>query len=230
MGRCLYKYYDNPKWADAFLDGELLFRSLAYFRDCEDKKRQDQNEGKTVFRPEGGLLTKNLTQGRTMLWDGAFESSVEHPEEIFVFCMSRSLSDDLRREFNAEVCVEVQRIGEFCDRIQAALPPEAKFPGLPGRTRIGHRVEYYQEADGGKTRWALPDQIAISKVASFAWQDEFRLVFCLTDAMGVEKVRTQLVRGSTNHTPQPEQHRTFLVKAMSLRDICKVRVLSTTTR
>ena len=66
MCRSLYKYYSDRKWAEAFLDGELLFRSLSYFRDYEDKKvRGDQNEGTAIFRPEGGLIVHNQTQGKT---------------------------------------------------------------------------------------------------------------------------------------------------------------------
>jgi len=32
----LYKYFSEKKSAEAFLDGNLLFRSLAYYRDYED--------------------------------------------------------------------------------------------------------------------------------------------------------------------------------------------------
>jgi hypothetical protein len=66
--RSLYKYYSERKWAEEFLDGKLLFRSLAYFRDYEDKSvREDQNEGAALFRPEGGLIVNNLTQGKRFI-------------------------------------------------------------------------------------------------------------------------------------------------------------------
>ena len=66
MGHSLYKYYDNQEWADAFLGGKLRFRSLSYFRDYEDEQvRGDKNEGKMIFRPEGGLVLNNETQGYT---------------------------------------------------------------------------------------------------------------------------------------------------------------------
>ena len=104
--RSLYKYYSDRKWAEEFLDGKLLFRSLAYFRDYEDRNvRGDQNEGTTVYRPEAGLIINNLTQGKTFtLPRYAFESSANQ-EEIFVFCISRSLTDELRKNFEAVVCV-----------------------------------------------------------------------------------------------------------------------------
>lgn len=223
MRHSLYKYYSELKWANAFLDGNLLFRSLSYFRDLEDNNvREDQNEGTAIFRPEGGLIVNNLTQGKTFTLPGhAFESAANQ-KEIFVFCASRSLTDELRKRFRAVACVEILDIGTFCARIEAALPPEATFPGRPGRTRIGQRVEYYQETEGGNRRWALPDVIASSKFDSYAWQDEYRLVFSLTDALAFEKVDVRLVRSNVRKAPNHAEHNCYPVKAHSLRDICRL--------
>jgi len=223
MRHNLYKYYSERKWANAFLDGEVLFRSLSYFRDLEDNNvREDQNEGTAIFRPEGGLIVNNLTQGKTFTLPGhAFESAANQ-QEIFVFCASRLLSDELREKFRAVVCVEILDIGKFCDRIEAALPARATFPGPTGRTRIGQRVEYYQETEGGNRRWALPDVIATSKLDSYSWQDEFRLVFSLTDALGFEKVDVRLVHGDSRTTPTQAEHHCYPVKARSLHDICRL--------
>ena len=222
MRHSLFKYYGEREWAEKFSDGELLFRSLAYFRDFEDENvRGDQNEGTIVHRPKGGLVVNNLTQGTTFTLPHAFESSA-NPEEIFVFCLSGSLTDQLRRRFKAGVCIEILDIRHFCARITAALPSKATFPGLPRRPRIGRWVEYYEEIEGGNPRWALPDHIATSKLTTYAWQNEFRLVFSLTDALGFEKVTTRLVQGDTGGAPRPDEHRKYLVKAGSLRDICRV--------
>ena len=139
-----------------------------------------------------------------------------------MFCVSRSLTDELREKFEAVACVEILNIKTFCSRIEAALPPNAMFPGEAGRTRIGRRVEYYKETEGGNPRWALPDVIATSKLDSYAWQDEFRLVFCLTDALGFEKVNLRLVRDNAEKALKPDQHHHYLVKARSLRGICRL--------
>lgn len=131
----LYKYFSERKWAEAFIKGEVLFRSLSYFRDYEDHDvREDQNEGASIFRPEGGLVISNLTQGTTFTLPGhALESSARQ-EEIFAFCVSRSLTDELRERFNAVAYVEILNIGAFCDRIEVALLPfKATFPGCPIR-------------------------------------------------------------------------------------------------
>jgi hypothetical protein len=222
----LFKYYNERRWADEFLDGKLLFRSLSYFRDVEDKNvREDQNEGNAVFRPEGGLVINNETRGTTLTLPGyAFESRVKQ-NEIFVFCMSRSLTDELRKRFGAVVCIEIMEVGVFCSRIEAAMPPAARFPPQAGRrpARIGRRVEYYREAENGNPRWALPDRIATSKLDSYAWKNEFRLVFSLTDALEFEKVDTRVVHQSNpREPPKPDEHYSYLVNAQSLCDICRV--------
>jgi hypothetical protein len=99
----LFKYYDQRIWAEKFLDGEMLFRSLAYFRDCEDAVRGDEHEGTSRFLPDGGLQITNQTQGTQFtLAEYAFESTVK-ADEIFVFCASRRFGADLAKEFNAVV-------------------------------------------------------------------------------------------------------------------------------
>ena len=216
MRHSLYKYYSERKWAEEFLDGRVLFRSLSFFRDYEEDKdgRRDQNEGTAIFRPEGGLIVNNKTQGRTFnLPHHAFKSTAKQ-EEVFVFCTSRSHTDERREKFHAVVCVEILNIKMLCERIEAALPPKAIFRG--------RRVEYYKETEGGDPRWALPDKIATSKLDSYAWQDEYRLLFCLTDALAFEKVTLRLVRTTPEKLGNSAEHHEYLVKAQSLRDICRL--------
>jgi len=134
MRHSLYKYYSDRKWAEAFLDGQILFRSWSYFLDEEDKNaRRDQNEGTSLFRPEGGLVINNLTQGTTFILPHHAFVSTAKQEEIFVFCASRSPSDERREKFEAVVCVEILEIKTLCDRIEAALPPGGHVSGSAGR-------------------------------------------------------------------------------------------------
>ena len=128
--RNLYKYFSERKWAEAFINGEVLFRSLSYFRDYEDNNvREDQNEGRAIYRPEGGLIVNNQTQGTTFILPGHAVESAAKQEEIFVFCLSRSLNDELRERFKAVLCVEILNVRASCDRIEAALLPQRpRFP------------------------------------------------------------------------------------------------------
>jgi hypothetical protein len=64
----------------------MLFRSLAYFRDCENAVRGDEYECTPRFLPDGGLQITNQMQGTQFTLAGyAFESTVK-ANEIFVFC------------------------------------------------------------------------------------------------------------------------------------------------
>jgi hypothetical protein len=180
--------------------------------------RGDEFEGTSRFLPNGGLKITNQTQGTQFaLAEYAFESTVK-ANEIFVFCASRRFGDDLAKEFNAVVAVEITRMPTLCERIRAALPPTATF-----RAR---RVDYYPQSQGGNPRWALPDDIATSKLETWASQEETRFIFSLTDALAFENVKCQLSRQRTRTPAKPEEHLTHLLKVGSLRDICCLRDIS----
>jgi hypothetical protein len=108
----------------------------------------------------------------------AFEVQVR-AQEILVFCVSRSLTDEIRDKFEAIACVEIFNIPVLCERLRRALPADATFHA--------RRVEYYDQSQGPGARWALADLIATSKDRGYEWQKEFRFVFSLTDALGFEK-------------------------------------------
>jgi len=182
----------------------------------------------SIFRPEGGLIMHNETQGTTLTLPGHGLETVVKQDEIFVFCVSRSLTDELRERFNAVACVEISNIGAFCDRVTAALPSGAKFPGPPGRERIGQRVEYYYESGDCNPRWALPDVIATSKRETYAWQDEFRLVFSLSDALDFEKIVGRIVPPGSPRPPQnPDEHHSYGVTTQGCGKICRLHDFTT---
>jgi hypothetical protein len=221
--RSLFKYFSERRWAEAFMDGSVLFRSLAYFRDLEDAAvRGDSNEGRSIFRPKGGLAGTNHTQGRGFVFPNHALVSTAKQGEIFVFCTSRALSPLLREEFQANECVEITDVPAWCARVRSALPEAATFPGRPGHKQIGKRVEYYDEADAPGTRWALPDSIGLAKLRPYAYQEEFRLMFSLTDALDFEKITVQIEPVGSTATRDPSEHHDYMVTAPSLRDICKL--------
>jgi len=147
MRQRLYKYFTERKWAEAFLDGEVYFRSLAYFRDYEDDDvRRDKNEGKAIFRPTNGLEINNLTQGMKSNPPGSAFEALANQEEIFVFCTSRMLNDEMRTGFGANTCVEILKIQPFCTRIRNGLRTR------PGSVLFNRPVDYYDETEGGSPR------------------------------------------------------------------------------
>jgi hypothetical protein len=220
MRHSLYKYFTDRKWAEAFLEGEVLFRSLAYFRDYEnedkdEKVRKDCKEGNLVFGPPGGLIVSNQTRGTSGTLPGFRMESRTKQDEIFVFCASRSFSEELRDRFGAVVCVEILKIAAFCRRITRALPHNA--------TVFAGKVIYYEPDQGPEERWALPDLIARSKFKCYEWQHEYRFLFSITDALAFENANYRLIRGDLKEPPKPEEHLDFPVHAKSLRDICRIR-------
>ncbi len=217
MRRSLFKYFKDRRWADAFLDGQILFRSLAYFRDYEDEQvRGDRKEGTSVYRPEEGLLITNLTQGKSFTIPNSAFEAVTNQEDIFVYCVSRSLTDQLRESFESVACVEISKPPTLCERIKRALQPTAKL--------VAERVEYYNPNEPPNPRSALPDRIALSKFESYSWQKEFRFCFTLSDAFEFEKGSHRIVIGNSEEAPKPTEHQKHLVEAGNLRDICKLHI------
>jgi hypothetical protein len=215
--RNLFKYFEDRRWVDLFLDGQILFRSLAYFRDYEDEQiRGDRKEGTSVYRPEDGLLITNLTQQKSFTIPNSAFEAITNQGEIFVYCASRSLTGELREKFESVACVEILRPPTLCERIKKAIPAHATF--------VAGRVEYYHQHDPPNPRWALPDRIALSKFESYSWQKEFRFSFTLTDAFGFEKGSQRIVIGEPKETPKPAEHQRYLVEAGNLRDICRLHI------
>lgn len=148
--------------------------------------RGDQFEGTSIYRPLDGLVLNPTSGGApTVLPGHAFEATAR-THEIFVFCLGRKLDTALGQDFAAEVCIEILNVPKFCERVTASLPPRAKLAGAWGHQRVGHRVRYYNGGDSCNPRWACPDLIATSKLQLFANQEEFRLLFTLTNAFDHE--------------------------------------------
>jgi hypothetical protein len=217
--RSKYRYFSEHEWAERFMDGSLLFRSLSHFKKIEDGEvRGDSREGSILFKPEGGLVVHNKTQGKSFtIPEGAFGSGI-NTEEVFVLCCSNSMTEELRIRFEAKACVQIMRIHTFCARIQYELTSTATFRA--------EKVVYYSPSDEPGAKWALPDMIAFSKVDGYAWQDEYRFCISLTDALKYGKT-SQQVRipnqpSGTALPPPPPLPREYPMTVKALGDICKI--------
>lgn len=118
----IYKYIPEQYVAN-LLRGEVLFRSLSYFRDLEDEKKKirgDYYEGTRLHRkPEGLDLTVNNALHPTN-FQGSFESRAQS-DDIFVFCLSTVLSAGLAGEFGTTTCIEIHNPIDLVGRIRSAL-------------------------------------------------------------------------------------------------------------
>jgi hypothetical protein len=55
----------------------------------------------------------------------------------------------------------------------------------------------------------------MSKFKSYAWQDEFRIIFCQTDALGFEKGVVRLVKGEAGQGPKPAEHHLPIARVLN---------------
>jgi hypothetical protein len=218
----LFRYFSSAN-AKAFVDrGEVLFRSLSYFRDYEDDGvRADQYEGTLVHRPEDGLKAKITSSGEEVALPYTMESTARE-EDIFVYCMSTELSSSIARRFKAEACVEIVHPLAFLSRVRVALGLRAR---LRAEKLVYQAVKYYERHEPPIVDWALPERIAMRKPKLFEWQREYRIAVPLGDAFRVENVQVKLVPLGQVRQRQAIEHPKILLRLGSLAKICQTHLL-----
>ena len=214
----LYKYLP-AKHIDAFIrKGEVLFRALSYFRDYEDAQiRGDKFEGTKPYRPKGGLEITLADTQEKLVMPHSFESAANE-DDIFVFCMSTTLSADLAAQFKADACVEIFNPAGFIAGIRAAL---LRRPSIKDKTLMHGEVTYYSATDPPIVDWALPEKIAMSKLNYYSSQKEFRIAYSINDAFKVENTRLRLVAPGERRLPRASAHPENLLKLGCLSRVCK---------
>ena len=81
---------------------------------------------------------------------------------------------------------------------------------------------YYKESDNCNPRWALPDVIATSKLDKYSWQDEFRLVFSITDALNFQKCTFQISPDAQRQPENSAEHVKRKFHVGKLHDLCQI--------
>ena len=199
-----FKYFSKLEHAEAFLDGKVLCRTAAFFRDYEDAHRRqiigDEYEGTRLYRPLTGLEISNLTRGQSFTLHEGMECQTK-AHEIYVFCMSNTCSDELKSEFGATAYAEITDPREFIGRWHNALPEEAQKK----EKHVARKVGYYKAEDLPGNVWALPDLITTTKLKQFQYQDEYRLAFTTTDAFAFENCKYQIVDRKVRPSPRPDE-------------------------
>ncbi|MCW5649575.1 MAG: hypothetical protein KIS62_07520 [Ramlibacter sp.] len=219
----LFKYLPR-KYTEAFVSrGELLFRSLSYFRNYEELLvRGDRHEGRRLYRPPQGLeLTKTET-GEKMLLPWAFESNVKD-REVYVFCLSVDLSPELGREFGTDTCIEVTDAVALVAKVRSAL----KLRRWVRQGRVLHgRVEYYSPEQEPQAEWAVPERMIMRKTHDYQHQREYRFAFARGNALEVNNVETLLTSTPGSVQPTLEGHPEYVLKVGSLAKVCRIHTLA----
>ncbi len=218
-----FKLFGDRRWAECFLNGEILFRSLSYFQDYESPTNKqaigDRYEGIRAGMPTGGIITTDHNTGKLLSkFETPFEfNALVRAEEIFVFCLSRCFKDELVEDFCSTACVEIFNKSQFFTRLRAALPPEARLIYGPV-----HYYDYASEAGLKALLIATPEDIVRAKELSYRKQEEYRFAFSTTGALEVGSRRLCLreFKSAPPHTSHPEQH----LRLGDLSDICHLHL------
>ena len=215
----LYKYLPEQFVRPLLREGAVLFRTLSYFRDYEDAAvRGDEFEGTKLYRPPNGLeVTLVETQEKVVL-PHSFESST-HEDDIFVFCLSTILSQELATQFKTNVRVEIQNPALFISKIRGAL---SRCPSIKNKMLVHGGVRYYEPHEPPIVDWALPERIAMSKLESFRPQHEYRIAFAINGAFDVENTRLQLVAPGARRTKRVTAYPEHLFKLGSISKTYRV--------
>ena len=215
----IFKYIPE-QYLETFLKkGELLFRSLSYFQDIEDKSRGDEFEGTNLYKPDSALeLTKVETGEKILLPEASFQSSVNR-DDIFVFCASTVLSNELATEFKSNVCVEITNIPKFLSGIRASL---AIRPSIKDKNLLFGEVNYYEQQNTPITTWALPDKITMSKLITFQKQKEFRFAFAVNNAFHISNTSQTIQIGNQTLRTKLHTYPEKILKIGNITNICKI--------
>jgi hypothetical protein len=175
MSDRLYKYLPSEFVPHFLARGNLLFRSMSYFRQIEERGRQDLLEGLHMDYPDHDV-TLDTVDGRVH-WQGraAFLNSV-NGDRILIYCLSEVLDPELFVEFNADTCIEITDPDEFVARCSRAISRQKRFAesGL-----LHGSVKYYAPNAAVNGNVTDPRCIPFFKHVAYAHQREFRLVVAL---------------------------------------------------
>jgi hypothetical protein len=168
----LYKYLPQ-KFARRMIDqGEVLFRTLSYFRGVEHAARGDEAEGVHIDAPDNDVTLETNT-GLKVVGRFRYLRSVNQ-DRVFAFCCSTELDTSLFDAFDADSCVVIKDPAVFFARCAAAArtPLALDSPGL-----IHGPVSYFAPNRPAPLDVTDPKTIPFLKHEGFAGQREYRVVF-----------------------------------------------------
>lgn len=152
--------------------GEVLFRTLSYFRALEHAARGDEAEGVHIDAPDNDVTLTTNTGIRSV---GRFRylRSVRQGD-IFAFCSSMVYDDRLFAQFNSDACVVISDPELFFLRckIAARRPLRLAPPGL-----IHRPVSYFIPNREAPLDVTQATNIPFLKHIGFSDQHEYRAVF-----------------------------------------------------
>lgn len=169
----LYKYIPATYAQTLVQRGELLFRNLTYFRQYEGRVRGDPYEGIHKDHPGTERVIRNLTRGFESRGAFALLHST-NSDNVFAFCLSRRLDEQLARDFGSDTAIEFFEPEELIRRIRFKL---RRVLSVHKAGVLAKPVTYYKPEDPALFNVEEPKNLAFVKNEQYRAQDEFRIVF-----------------------------------------------------
>lgn len=182
----LFKYLPT-KYLESTVDsGKVFFRNFTYFRQIEGRTRGDYMEAIHRDNPDHNIRINNLSRNFSTDVDASFLNSTDS-DLIYMFCTSRTHSQELYEEFESDTCIEILDPKEFARRLRIAIRQKAS---THKRGLLHRNVTYYQP--NVSTNENIKDATALPflKDEIYAHQREFRFVFGTRRAF---KLKQQIV-------------------------------------
>ena len=179
----LYKYLPT-QFAVPFVErGEVLFRTLSYFRKIEHAARGDAIEGVHMDVPAHHVLLEVPRLGKTFVGRYRALNSIDQVR-VYAFCCSRSYSNEMKEEFGCDRCVAIHDPDTFFLRCRTAARRHATLepPGL-----LHREVAYYASTGESPLPITDPHALPFLKHRDFASQDEYRAVFATTGGFNITR-------------------------------------------
>lgn len=179
----LYKYISSKYVDDVFNKGTFLFRNLTYFKKYECSHRGDPFEGLHRDNPDNDISITILQTGKTVSGDFSFLNEVAF-DLIFVFCLSKTLKDELYNEFSCDRCIAINNVDELIRRLNRKL---SKMFNIDKKYLLHEEVKYYEPNKHSDIDVHSPYKIPFLKHNKYVDQDEYRFVFAKKDGFKVTK-------------------------------------------
>lgn len=169
----LYKYLPAVYVPPVLGQGELLFRNLTYFRQCEGRVRGDPYEGIHKDHPGTEREIHNLTKGFVSRGAFSFLHSTDS-DHIFAFCLSQRLDGRMAEAFGANAVIEFFEPEELIRRVRFNL---RRVLSVHRVGVLAKEVTYYKPNEPALFDVADPKNLAFVKNEQYRSQSEYRLVF-----------------------------------------------------
>ncbi len=233
----LYKYLRQDYAEEMVNRGTIQMGTLSYYRDIEDAARADRNEGKlekstefkegktiadaTEFYKELPFLKgSNISyeKGTVKILPGTVFKGNEDIPDAYIFCTSGTLSEQLKKKFGADVCVEIFNVQLFLDILSDELVIQDKtYP----YTASGRKIEYTGHLHGHDVNLSgnwLKDSI-------YKDEDEFRFSFIpiyKKNGKRIEPIRDNKLNSTFPTDHDPIKIEPFFVTRIELTKCCRI--------